>query len=127
MTACPKNATTDEMMTMEDKVRGVELQKTKETVFCPLFMDGLPKDFSTNPQLAALVSLMNDDDDDDKPIKKHVEEVPLHKQGGGKIDRKSRQRHKRQDNPYTKPLKKKTPPASVAEAHLFLKMWSISK
>jgi hypothetical protein len=32
---------------------------------CPLFMTGLPMDFSTNPQLAALASLLNDDDSDD--------------------------------------------------------------
>ena len=44
-----------------------------KAITCPLFMDGLPGDFSTNPALAAIASLMNDDgpttgitnDDDD--------------------------------------------------------------
>mmetsp|Transcript_8184 Transcript_8184/g.9528 ORF Transcript_8184/g.9528 Transcript_8184/m.9528 type:complete len:200 (+) Transcript_8184:58-657(+) len=32
---------------------------------CPLFMDGLPKNFASNPHLAAIASLLNDDNDDD--------------------------------------------------------------
>ena len=32
-----------------------------KAISCPLFMDGLPSDFSTNPALAAIASLMNDD------------------------------------------------------------------
>jgi hypothetical protein len=47
-----------------------------KAISCPLFMDGLPTDFSTNPALAAIASLMNDnspittndDDDDEVPI-----------------------------------------------------------
>jgi hypothetical protein len=30
-------------------------------ITCPLFMEGLPIDFSTNPQLAAIASLLEDD------------------------------------------------------------------
>eukprot|EP00545_Synedropsis_sp_CCMP1620_P002375 CAMPEP_0119018278 /NCGR_PEP_ID=MMETSP1176-20130426/18966_1 /TAXON_ID=265551 /ORGANISM="Synedropsis recta cf, Strain CCMP1620" /LENGTH=111 /DNA_ID=CAMNT_0006972239 /DNA_START=26 /DNA_END=361 /DNA_ORIENTATION=- len=111
---------------MEDKSKDGPEEIEKTTV-CPLFMDGLPQDFSSNPHLAALASLMNDDDDeqDKKPVKKPVEDVPMTKEGGGKFDRKARQRRKRQDSPYTKPPKK-TSSASVAEAHLFLKMWNIN-
>mmetsp|Transcript_8567 Transcript_8567/g.19430 ORF Transcript_8567/g.19430 Transcript_8567/m.19430 type:complete len:154 (+) Transcript_8567:36-497(+) len=32
---------------------------------CPLFMVGLPSDFRTNQQLAALASLMNDEEDEE--------------------------------------------------------------
>ena len=44
-----------------------------ESTFCPLFMTGLPRDFSTNPALAAIASLMDDhdsanDDGDAVPI-----------------------------------------------------------
>jgi hypothetical protein len=38
---------------------------TSSTQYCPLFMTGLPRDFSTNPQLAALASLLEEDDDDE--------------------------------------------------------------
>jgi hypothetical protein len=36
-----------------------------ETSPCPLFMNSLPKNFSGNPSLAALASLLDMDDDDD--------------------------------------------------------------
>jgi len=32
---------------------------------CPLFMDGLPKNFASNPHLAAIASLLNDDNNND--------------------------------------------------------------
>jgi len=41
---------------------------------CPLFMDGLPKNFASNPQLAAIASLLNDEDDDDDNDYSQVEE-----------------------------------------------------
>lgn len=34
------------------------------SITCPLFMDGLPSNFATNPQLAAIASLMDGDEDD---------------------------------------------------------------
>ena len=37
-------------------------------ISCPLFMDGLPLDFSTNPALAAIASLMNENDNDGTPV-----------------------------------------------------------
>jgi hypothetical protein len=115
------------VIAMEDKTDDDSGNAEKESTFCPLFMDGLPRDFSSNPQLAALASLMNDDEnDDEKPTVKYQDDTPMTKKGGGKIDRKARQRRKRQDNPYTKPATK-TASASVAEAHLFLKMWNIKE
>jgi len=41
---------------------------------CPLFMDGLPKNFASNPQLAAIASLLNDEDGDDDNDYYQVEE-----------------------------------------------------
>jgi len=35
-----------------------------EDITCPLFMDGLPRNFATNPALAAIASLVDGDDDD---------------------------------------------------------------
>lgn len=32
---------------------------------CPLFMTGLPQNFATNPQLAAIASLLNDEDEEE--------------------------------------------------------------
>jgi len=49
----------------EDKDDENDDNSDSDTITCPLFMDGLPKNFSTNPQLAAIASLLNDDDDDD--------------------------------------------------------------
>jgi hypothetical protein len=37
------------------------LSSSSSNNYCPLFMDGLPRDFSTNPALAALASLLDDD------------------------------------------------------------------
>ena len=34
--------------------------ESQTTTICPLFMDGLPKNFATNPQLAAIASLLDD-------------------------------------------------------------------
>jgi hypothetical protein len=117
---------TEALIAMEDKTDD-DADKVEKESTCPLFMDGLPRDFSSNPTLAALASLMNDDEQhDEKPRIKHQVDAPMTKKGGGKIDRKARQRRKRQDNPYTKPATK-TASASVAEAHLFLKMWNIKE
>jgi hypothetical protein len=112
-------------MVIEDKKDETKDESSDEET-CLLFMDGLPKDFSTNPQLAALASLMNGDDheDDDKPAVRKEAPSAITKSGGGKLDRKSQQRGKRQDAPYTKPTKKKAP-SSLGEAQLFLQMWSL--
>jgi hypothetical protein len=115
-----KNDQLDPIMEIVDK--SLQDDECEET--CPLFMDGLPSDFSSNPQLAALASLINDDDDDEKTgISNGVVAVTGPK-GGGKVDRKSQRRAQRHDAPYLKPTKK-GPSASLGEAQLFLKMWSL--
>jgi hypothetical protein len=45
-----------------------------ETNICPLFMNGLPRNFASNPQLAAIASLMNDDDDDGDCVQEDKEQ-----------------------------------------------------
>jgi hypothetical protein len=39
-------------------------EEEEETSWCPLFMEGLPTDFASNPQLADIASLLEDDDAD---------------------------------------------------------------
>ncbi len=41
---------------------------------CPLFMEGLPRDFATNPQLAAIASLLDDDVREETASAKEEEE-----------------------------------------------------
>eukprot|EP00980_Cylindrotheca_fusiformis_P010304 scaffold2294_cov106-Cylindrotheca_fusiformis.AAC.20 len=115
----------------------------EEASLCPLFMEGLPKDFASNPQLAAIASLLEVDEDVEeeqqqqvpksRPIgKKHDEEKPSAKvttaAGGGKAKRlKQQQRQLRNSTtPYPSQAairgKKK---ASLGEAQLFLNMWKI--
>lgn len=101
-------------------------------------MEGLPTDFSVNPQLAALASLLNDDEDDDDQQHDDAEEqesttrkerdVPI--AGGGKC-RKIKSRQRRKATPYNVEKKKekfsnsKDCSCSVSEMHLFLKMWKM--
>jgi hypothetical protein len=98
-----------------------------EEITCPLFMEGLPSDFSKNPHLAALASLLEEDKDDDEEAKQveSKKESAAPQAGGGKA-RSVKTRQRRKAVPYPqkekKPIKKG---ASVAEAHLFLKMWKI--
>lgn len=94
----------------------------------PLFMEGLPSDFSKNPQLAALASLLEEDDKDDDEEARDVtskKESAAPQAGGGKV-RSVKTRQRRKTVPYPqndrKPSKKE---ASVSEAHLFLKMWKL--
>ncbi|KAI2497743.1 hypothetical protein MHU86_16738 [Fragilaria crotonensis] len=122
---------------MDVKVKVDETNDEEAEELCPLFMDGLPKDFSTNVHLAALASLMNDEvvenDDGDDESKQKPKSVASNgttqsittKKGGGKVDRRSQVRNKRQGVPYSKPTTTKTPAASLGEAQLFLKMWSL--
>ena len=100
----------------------VEKEETTET--CPLFMLGLPDDFSSNPQLAALASLLDSDDDENSKLPKTpVEETKFatSSTGGGRI-RRQKSRIRRTNEPYSKPAAKK---ASLGEAQLFLKMWKM--
>jgi hypothetical protein len=116
--SCTKN---DELGPVTDTIEN-SLQDEESDEKCPLFMDGLPKDFSSNPQLAALASLINDDDEGNDISNGAV--AVTGKKGGGKVDRKSQRRAQRQDAPYLKPTKN-VPAASLGEAQLFLKMWSL--
>ena len=100
---------------------------------CPLFMGALPKDFLTNPSLAALASLLegnNDDDDDNKKDESTNKSFPIMSNcnnGGGKLRRrKGRQERKFTSAPYDNPPKKKSDEtASLGEAQLFLKLWKL--
>jgi hypothetical protein len=83
---------------------------------CPLFMEGLPSDFSSNSGLAALASLLKDDNT---------------QSGGGKVPNKAKKlnRLQRREKPYsvntkTTGTKQKTE-TTTAEAQLFLKMWKL--
>lgn len=118
----------------EDLTAAME-EETKEKETVPLlFMDGLPSDFATNPQLAALACLMNDDDDDggvgkkkddddDEPVIKF--ETKNASGGGGKLTTRklSQQRRRKESSPYTTTTTRKK--ATMGEAQLFLKMWSL--
>jgi hypothetical protein len=91
---------------------------------CPLFMEGLPSDFFSNPQLAALASLL--DEDCEHPIAR-AEDVKIETTtiGVGKVRSvKSRERRRQDGNPYTNKRDKEVSVA-IGEAHLFLKMWKI--
>jgi len=107
----------------------------------PIFMDGLPSDFSENPALAALASLLEKDDDEEPDHgrgKKQelAQDVCSTATGGGKTRRvKSRNAARQAAAPYPS----RGPPrgggragkdggkkaATVAEASLFLKMWKL--
>ena len=95
--------------------------------FCPLFMDGLPKDFTANPQLAALASLLEESDEEDKQDDEKDSKLklslPAPKCGGGKLQRQ-KGRRERQSVPYAAKMKKKKS-SSMGEAQLFMKMWKL--
>lgn len=88
---------------------------------CPLFMVGLPKDFSVNPSLAALASLLDDSGDEKHPPEEKKGREVVLKPGGGKL-RAIKSRNARKAAPYRAP--KKTT-ASMGEAQLFMKMWKL--
>jgi hypothetical protein len=95
-------------------------------VTCPLFMEGLPTDFSSNPALAALASLL--DSDEEKERKKEERKIASKaKAGGGKVV-SVKTRSYRAEAPYNArdgSEKQKDKEASVGEAQLFLGMWKI--
>jgi hypothetical protein len=114
-------------MASHDSNRIITDEDDDEEITCPLFMEGLPSDFSKNSHLAALASLLEEDDKDDEEARqvKSKKESAAPQAGGGKV-RSVKTRQRRQAVPY--PQKENTPSkkeASVAEAHLFLKMWKI--
>jgi hypothetical protein len=107
-----------------------EKKEEKEEVLCPLFMDGLPSDFSTNPHLAAIASLLGSDNDDDDDAKSAEAKTILPQKlspapGGGKrAGTQSRAQRKAQPYPSQKAKNQKKTPG-MGEAELFLKMWKL--
>jgi hypothetical protein len=122
----------------EDARMCEDAKKTEEeegTSWCPLFMEGLPTDFASNPQLAAIASLLEEDDDndDDKEGKQHESRdtnnrkqpsVVLGTVGGGKA-RRTRRRNQSTPYPATATETKSKNKTSLGEAQLFLNMWKI--
>lgn len=97
---------------------------------CPLFMDGLPTDFSSNPSLAAIASLLEDEDSDDvTPKTKEYKALPT-REGGGKVRQTPvRSKRRNEGRPYSSSEHRKRRAndnkATVGEANLFLKMWKL--
>ena len=106
------------------KDEGGKIRKEGDDSVHPLFMESLPADFATNPSLAALASLIDDESDDKTEVK--VPAIP--KVGGGKV-RHEKGRTKRRVDPYNggqrSATKQQESKASVREAQLFLRMWKL--
>eukprot|EP00565_Helicotheca_tamesis_P003459 CAMPEP_0185732238 /NCGR_PEP_ID=MMETSP1171-20130828/15484_1 /TAXON_ID=374046 /ORGANISM="Helicotheca tamensis, Strain CCMP826" /LENGTH=124 /DNA_ID=CAMNT_0028401681 /DNA_START=153 /DNA_END=527 /DNA_ORIENTATION=+ len=92
--------------------------------WCPLFMEGLPKDFTKNTGLAALASLL-EEDDSSKDNSKSDRSPPQPSVGGGKLRKGSRNRSTSRHQPYRKKSSKENRASSMGEAQLFLSMWKI--
>jgi len=101
-----------------------EKQGDDENKLCPLFMDGLPTDFSTNPGLAAIASLL--DEESDEVATKREYDAPPTMAGGGKVRRKPARCKRKDGRPYDmRHRESKAKAASIGETHLFLKMWKL--
>lgn len=116
------NGMDDENDTSENKVTG-KMSDTREPddgdePFDPLFMEGLPSDFSSNSKLAAIASFLNSDSDNES-------EKPLSASGGGKVKKRMNKKYTNKNSPYTKIEKKSSKSASIGEAQLFLSMWKM--
>jgi hypothetical protein len=120
----------------DDDVHSIESQTDEESdsITCPLFLDGLPKNFSQNAALAALASLL-DDETTDKPnqdvkcvssFSTSASSVENVASGGGKVrkEKSGRRSRQNQNNPYPRPIKKASK-LSVTETSLFLKLWKL--
>jgi len=108
-----------------------ESSDATESTTCPLFMNGLPSDFSSNPQLAALASLLEENEKDEEKEKLNDlvcsrVKLPTGKPGGGKVRANGRkQRQTAVASPYRLPEKSPKTKPTLGEAQLFLKMWKI--
>jgi hypothetical protein len=109
-----------------------EKEEPEESNQCPLFMTGLPSDFSSNPHLMALAALIDDDETTEEKSRKFSPascrpKMPAGKAGGGKVRASGRtqQRRKASSSPYPVPEKIPKAKATLGEAQLFLKMWKI--
>ena len=97
---------------------------------CPLFMSGLPSDFSSNPHLMALASLIDDDGASEDKSKSHSKSlrkpIPQRKARVGNFRATGRmQRQKAISSPYPVPEKSPNQRPTVGEVHLFVKMWKL--
>lgn len=117
----------------ENDLRETQNSDESEEV-CPLFMTGLPKDFTANPALAALASLQDEeyDQEDKRQISTSGNATDLPSTtlvaGGGKaMPLKSREL--RRTSPYGPRLKgqsrSSTKTTTIGEAQLFLNMWNL--
>ena len=105
-----------------------------DAISCPLFMEGLPTDFSSNAQLAALASLLDEEEHGDETKGKNGSSdasqsneergLPPTRRGGGKLKR-IKGREKRHNAPYAAPKKNTEKSSSLGEAQLFMKMWKL--
>eukprot|EP00559_Dactyliosolen_fragilissimus_P009610 CAMPEP_0184866018 /NCGR_PEP_ID=MMETSP0580-20130426/20282_1 /TAXON_ID=1118495 /ORGANISM="Dactyliosolen fragilissimus" /LENGTH=159 /DNA_ID=CAMNT_0027365451 /DNA_START=331 /DNA_END=807 /DNA_ORIENTATION=+ len=94
---------------------------SEDEISCPLFMNSLPKDFSTNPALAAIANLLDDDSQleegsETKNEKSSTTGPIFSNPGGGKLKhfRGNRTSSIRRAMPYRTEHKKQK--ASVGEA-----------
>ena len=120
-------------------------------ISCPLFMDGLPLDFSTNPALAAIASLMNDNDNDGTPVvastkKPSTNQAIIKRNERTKYKPYIKSNRKTKATPekciddaatsnmqvcdkgatnYSRNTREKTSMTTIGEASLFLKMWKL--
>mmetsp|Transcript_30548 Transcript_30548/g.46589 ORF Transcript_30548/g.46589 Transcript_30548/m.46589 type:complete len:137 (-) Transcript_30548:34-444(-) len=126
-----KDSSPDAGLSESSNNNGEESQPT-----CPLFMEGLPTDFKTNPVLSALVSLFDDSENEENSSFKRTrtanDATARNNIKGGKTYRNSQlQRERRKDYPYEHPSNRrngrsKNPSAAVSEAQLFLTMWKLN-
>jgi hypothetical protein len=126
-------------MEAEDEDFGSIDDKSASEVACPLFMEGLPKNFDKNPHLAALASLLEDADEETHrgvdSETKTAAKAGISKAGGcawlesrgGRV-RVSKSRDSRKGEPYRRRSKqrKEKEETSLGEAQLFLKMWKLN-
>ena len=126
--------TTEEVIRVENEASGdrdassSDDNDDKEEPLCPLFMEGLPRDFSSNPTLLAIASLLEEDDDDNNKKKESstpARPVAAPKLGGGKLRSVQNRTRRAAASPYPKQNKPPKKEASMGEAQLFLKLWKL--
>jgi len=119
-------------------------EEDKEEETCPLFMEGLPKDFATNPALAAIANLLtddeppppnNDDEQRNEPKRPTTTGSLAESGGGGGGGGKASSSHRNhrvlsgsvhRRKPYNIPMKPpKKATTTLGEAQLFLQMWKM--
>ena len=92
-------------------------------MWCPLFMDGLPSDFSTNSSLAAIASLLDENSSGSRENHSNNGVLPKGQIGGGKVS--LQRKFSNRSKPYSLTSKKKPTTSTLEEAQLFMKMWKI--